>query len=320
MTLYEGNFLALGAALCWTASTLFFSEAGRRIGSLPVNVIRLALALVFLTIYGRVARGLWLPTDFSSDNWLWLSLSGFVGFFLGDLFLFRAMVVIGPRLSSLLMALAPPIAALTSWLWMNETLGIREILGMAITILGVGWVVLERPVNSNGQTTRISPTGALLAILGAAGQGVGLVMSKLGMQGCAQGLDTAMASTQIRAITGLSAFLLLSFAMRRFRKLLQATRNLPAMGFTTGGAIAGPFLGVAFLMRAIQLIPAGVAQTITATVPVLILPLLILIYKERITWRATLGAVVAVFGVSLLFLPPSLLYNCLVEFWPLNSE
>jgi len=304
MTLYEGNFLALGAAFCWTASTLFFSEAGRRIGSLPVNVIRLALALVFLSVYGRVARGLWLPTDFSRENWFWLSLSGFVGFFLGDLFLFRAMVLIGPRLSSLLMALAPPIAALTSWLWMNETLGLREILGMMITIVGVGWVVLERPVNSDGQAIRVSPVGVLLAILGAAGQGVGLVMSKQGMLNSSPGLSTAMASTQIRAITGLSAFLLLSLFMRRLRKLVIATRNLPALGLTTGGAIAGPFLGVAFLMRAIQIIPAGVAQTITATVPVLILPVLILFYKERISWRAALGAVIAVGGISLLFLHP----------------
>ncbi|HNY27078.1 MAG TPA: DMT family transporter [Candidatus Sumerlaeota bacterium] len=304
MTLYEGNFLALGAAFCWTASTLFFSEAGRRIGSLPVNVIRLALALVFLSVYGRVARGLWLPTDFSRENWFWLSLSGFVGFFLGDLFLFRAMVLIGPRLSSLLMALAPPIAALTSWLWMNETLGLREILGMMITIVGVGWVVLERPVNSDGQAIRVSPVGVLLAILGAAGQGVGLVMSKQGMLNSSPGLSTAMASTQIRAITGLSAFLLLSLFMRRLRKLVLATRNLPALGLTTGGAIAGPFLGVAFLMRAIQIIPAGVAQTITATVPVLILPVLILFYKERISWRAALGAVIAVGGISLLFLHP----------------
>lgn len=304
MTLYEGNFLALGAALCWTASTLFFSEAGRRIGSLQVNVIRLVLALVFLSVYGRVARGLWIPIDFSRENWFWLSLSGFVGFFLGDLFLFRAMVLIGPRLSSLLMALAPPTAALTGWVCMNETLGLREILGMLITLFGVGWVVLERPVNSDGAPLRISPTGVVLAILGAAGQGVGLVMSKQGMLNCSQGLDTAMAATQIRAITGLSAFLLLSFVLRRIGKLSIATRNLPALGLTTGGAIAGPFLGVAFLMRAIQIIPPGVAQTITATVPVLILPVLILVYKERISWRAALGAAIAVGGISLLFLHP----------------
>ncbi len=188
---------------------------------------------------------------------------------------------------------------------MHETLGMREIAGMAITLLGVGWVVLERPLNTAGETIRIAPMGILLALLGAAGQGVGLVMSKVGMQNTPLGLDTAMASTQIRAITGLSAFLLLSAVLRQFGKLYFSFRNLPAMGFTTGGAIAGPFLGVAFLMGAIQLIPAGVAQTITATVPVLILPVLILIYKERISWRAALGAFIAVGGISLLFLPYS---------------
>jgi drug/metabolite transporter (DMT)-like permease len=178
----EGEILALTAAFCWAISSISFSKAGRRVGSLPVNIIRLATAMAFLAALNAVVRHKWVPTDAGVHNWVWLSLSGFVGFFLGDLFLFRAFVMIGPRLSTLLMTLAAPVAAITGRLWIDERIGWYSLVGMAVTITGVSWVVMERPMDKDGKVIHVAPLGVLYGALGATGQGVGLVLGKIGMR------------------------------------------------------------------------------------------------------------------------------------------
>lgn len=108
------------------------------------------------------------------------------------------------------------------------------------------------------------------------------------------------AATQIRAYAGLAGFLVLTVLMKRSRQLVAACRSLKSVSIIGIGAFSGPFLGVAFLMRAVQFVPSGVAQTVTATVPVLIIPMAILFDKERITARMLWGTLVTVIGVVIL--------------------
>ena len=304
-----GLFFAGSAALCWTVGATAFSQSSRLVGSLPVNTLRLVLASLLFTIYGGLARGQILPLDASAHAWLWLSLSGFIGFFLGDLFLFRSFGEIGVRLSMLVMSLAPPIAAVTGWLWLDEHMSLQNIMGMLITIAGVMWVIKERRVDQMGNYIHVSVKGVVFALLGATGQGIGLVLGKLGMVVNIPSVSDAIsqqvsydpfAATQIRAYAGLAGFLVLTFFMKRSQQLVDACRSLKPLSIIGIGAIFGPFLGVAFLMRAVQFVPSGVAQTLTATVPVLIIPMAILFDKERITTRMLLGTLVTVIGVVIL--------------------
>ena len=139
-----GELAALGTAVCWTFSALSFTAAGKRVGSLNVNLLRLALALVMLAGYGWIVRGHPWPTDASGTTWRWLLLSGFIGFFIGDLCLFEAFVLVGTRLSTLLMSLAPPLTAVSGWLILGERLSGRDWLGMTITVTGTILVLVER--------------------------------------------------------------------------------------------------------------------------------------------------------------------------------
>lgn len=294
---HQGELAALATACCWTVTALAFESAGRRIGSLAVNVIRLALALVFFVAYGWILRGRPLPTDASTESWLWLGASGLVGFTLGDLLLFRAFVVIGARRSMLIMSLVPPFTALFGWLIMGERLAGLDWLGMTLTLGGVTWVVLERPRDQAAVAGRPSVAGLALAVGGAAGQALGLVLSKRGM-----GTYDAFAATQIRVIVGLAGFAVLFTLIRRWSRVLAAFRDRPAMGRTLLGSFFGPFLGVALSLLAVQHTQAGVAATIMAVVPVLIIPPAVLIFGERVGLRGVLGALVTVAGTALLFL------------------
>ena len=300
---HAGELSALMAAIFWTFTALAFESAGKRIGSITVNLVRLFMAFIFLGIFTFFSRGEFFPAGATTHNWIWLSLSGFVGFVLGDLFLFRAYVVVGARVSMLIMSLAPPIAAVVGWLIMGETMTLRSLAGMFVTIAGIAMVVLTRKSDHlpemPGRRIRFNypAAGILLAFGGAAGQATGLVLSKYGMDGY-----DAFAATQIRVITGFFGFTVIYTLLRLWYRLMPALRNGPAMARVSVGAFFGPFLGVSFSLLAVKYTSSGIAATIMSIVPVLIIPFSIFMLREKITPREIVGAFVAIGGVALFFL------------------
>lgn len=295
-----GELAALGTAGCWTVSSIAFSAAGKRIGSLSLNLVRLVIAFVLVTLYCSVRRGMLLPFDAPPRTWGWLLASGFVGYVLGDLCLFRAFVLVGPRLSMLVMALVPPMAAVLGFFLLNERISPLGIAGMIVTISGVAWVVRERPdtasANDTASAGRNLQNGILLAFGGAVGQALGMVLGKIGM-----GTYDPVASGQIRIMAGMAGFAALFTAVGWWRKTFEGIRDKFAVGYATIGAFAGPFVGVSLSLVSVQLTETGIAATIMSTTPVLIIPVVILTGQERVSTRAAIGAIVAVAGVAMLW-------------------
>ncbi len=292
-----GEIIALLTAFFWSFTAVSFEAASKKVGSLSVNLIRLVIAIFLFMGYNWIVRGFPFPSDATVHNWTWLLLSGLIGFCIGDLCLFQAFVVIGARMSMLIMSLVPPITAVFGWMLMAETLSGLGILGMILTITGVAVVVLERNPDKSISNFKHPITGILLGLGGATGQAIGLVLSKYGM-----GSYNAFAATQIRIFAGVFGFILIFIFMRRWKKVWISLQHKKAMSIISIGAVFGPFLGVAFSLLAIQHTETGIASTIMALVPVLIIPMAIIFFKERVTMREIIGAVVAVGGVSLLFL------------------
>lgn len=297
MSSHLGEIAALATAACWTVTALAFAAAGRHVGSLVVNLVRLVLAALLLSLYTWVTRGQLLPSDASGHAWLWLSVSGVIGFAFGDLCLFRAFVTIGPRLAMLLMTLVPPITALLGWLVLGETLGWFQVLAMVLTITGVAWVVAERaPASAGAAPARPPLSGVLLGLGGAAGQAAGLVLSKYGM-----GDYDAFAATHIRVLAGAAAFMVLFSVIGWWPRVAAGMRHRRGMVLTSLGAVFGPFLGVSLSLVAVKYTASGVAATLMALVPILIIPPAAVLLGERVTARAVVGALVAVAGSVLLF-------------------
>jgi drug/metabolite transporter (DMT)-like permease len=293
-----GQLYALGTAGCWVGTALFFTAAGQRIGSLVVNFIRLIMAIGILAAVQAVRGMPLVPTDLPGHAWLWLSVSGLVGFTFGDLCLFRAFVTLGPRLSALIMSLAPLFAALLGWLMLGEVLGTLDVLGMALTIGGVAWAVSDRTAPADPTVPRptVTAAGILLAVGGALGQGGGLVLSKFGM-----GDHDAFAANQIRVLAGTAGFAVIFSATRWWPRVRVGLGDRTGLLYTAGGAFFGPFLGVSLSLLAVQHTDAGIAASIMAISPVLIIPVVIVFRGERVGIRGFLGALVAVAGVALLF-------------------
>jgi drug/metabolite transporter (DMT)-like permease len=303
MSAHTGEIAALLTAVFWTVTALSFEAASKKIGSLAVNLLRLIVGFAFLSVFAYFYRGMIFPVDAGLRTWLWLILSGLIGFVFGDLCLFQAFVVIGARISMLIMALAPPITALVSWIILGETLTLWNFIGMVVTITGIAIVVLTRDGEDavNGVRGRLKfnfpAWGLLLAFGGAVGQATGLVLSKLGMKDY-----DPFASSQIRVMAGIVGFSVIVTIMGQWRELSKATRLRKPMLQLSTGAFFGPFLGVSFSLLAIQHANMGVAATLMAIVPILIIPPSVIMKKEKVTVKEIIGAVVAVAGIALLFI------------------
>ncbi|MBN1116625.1 MAG: DMT family transporter [Bacteroidales bacterium] len=294
---YTGEIAALCTAIFWTITALAFERASLKVGSLSVNIIRLFLGFAFLSIFSWIYRGKLLPLDASADNWSWLLLSGMVGFVFGDLFLFKSYTIIGSRFAMLIMTLVPPITAITGWLLLDEKLRWLSILGMFLTVGGISVAIFSRNTKNGKLTLKLSAKGILFAFGGALGQAIGLVLSKFGMKDY-----DPFAATQIRLIAGMFGFVVLVSAIGRWGSIGQALKSKQAMIGTSIGSFFGPFLGVSFSLLAVKYTQTGVASTIMAIVPVLIIPPAILIYKQKVTALEVIGAVVSISGVSLFFI------------------
>lgn len=292
-----GEFAALLTAFFWTVTSLSFEAASHRIGSVAVNILRLVIGFTFLSVFTLIYRGLVFPVDASYENWLWLSLSGLVGFVFGDLFLFKSYTMIGSRFSMLIMTLVPPITAFFSFIILGEKLTLFHYLGMTLTFSGIAMAIFSRPAKGEKLSLKLAPRGILYAFGGAIGQALGLVLSKFGMHDY-----DPFAATQIRIIAGIIGYTMLVTILSRWRNVVKATGNKDGMLLTSLGAFFGPFLGVSFSLVAVKYTEAGIASTIMALVPVFIIVPAVLFFKQKVTLPELLGSIVSVAGVALFFL------------------
>ncbi len=274
-----------------------FEFAGKRVGSLSVNFIRLIIGVFLLSVFTYFMRGKFFPTDASTHVWIWLSLSGLVGYGIGDLLLFEAFVVVGARISMLVMSSVPIFTAIISLLFLGEQMTGIEISGMILTIIGIAIVILERNSNKNSKKNKKYLLGILLAFGGSLGQAIGLILSKYGMQDY-----NAFAASQIRGFAGIIVFTMFFAFFGKWLNFKRSITNFKTMIGINIGAISGPFLGVSLSLLAVQNTKAGVASTIMAIVPLLIIPPAIIFFKEKVNFREVAGAVLAVCGVMLFFI------------------
>lgn len=301
---YLGEMISIGVAFSWTATALLSEFGSKRLGNLTLNVLRMALALLFSLVLFWVVLGTPIPAIGSLEAYGWMLLSGLVGYVIGDFCLFQCYIIIGSRFGQLFMTLAPLAAALMAWLTLGQQMNWMSVLAMLVTLVGIGISVLGR-----GEHHRISLklplNGVLFAIGAAICQGVGLVLSKIGMDHYATGAIPEwlipFSANFIRCIAGIIGFSLLLYFREGFKPLREALHDRKGMTVATATTIFGPFVGVGFSLMAVQYTGAGIASTLMALTPIIIILPSCWLFHEKITWKAVLGALISVVGVSLFF-------------------
>ncbi len=296
--LYLGELAAIITSITYAVNSTLFTVAGRVVGSTVVNRVRLFAAFLFLTLAHWIFLGSLWPVGADWSRWFWLGLSGIIGLVLGDAFLFQAFVLVGPRLSMLMMSLAPIIAAITAWIFLGEILTFWQIGGIFTTLIGVGWVVLDKNKNQT-QKKENYLKGILFGLGGAAGQGLGVVLAKIGLGGS----FSPISANFIRMVIAMVVIWAVTLFQREFLSTIKkVVINPKALWSIIGGAFSGPFLGVSLSLFALQHTSIGVASTLMALPPIFLLPVEYFYFKERMGWGAIAGTVIAMIGVGMLFL------------------
>ena len=303
---YIGELISIGVAFSWTATALLSEFGSKRLGNLTLNVLRMSLALVFSLVLFGVVTGNPLPAGASTEAAGWMLLSGLVGYVIGDYCLFQCYIIIGSRYGQLFMTLAPLAAALMAWVTLGQQMTQMSIVAMLVTLFGISISVLGRGEHHK-VSLKLPLNGVLFAIGAAVCQGVGLVLSKIGMDHYELSANmpdwlVPFSANFYRCIAGIIGFGLLLYFRGEIGLLREAMHDRKGLSVATATTIFGPFVGVGFSLMAVQYTAAGVASTLMAMTPIIILLPSYWLFHEKITWRAVLGAVISVFGVSLFFL------------------
>lgn len=324
MFMFIGETIALGVAVSWTATALFAEVASKRMGSLPLNTLRMTMSLILLAVTLWLMMGVPYPRFADGQTWLWLTLSGVVGYVIGDYCLMQGYIYIGSRFGQLFMTLSAPTAAITGFLLLGEKMSWLAIVGMVVTLCGIALSILSKKDNS--VSLRLPAKGVFFAAMAGICQGFGLVLSKMGLEYyggalSAAGVNPSMApdmallpvplqfsipfsATMIRAAIGLVGFfvLLVIFNKDWKQKLNHAACDRKAMWCLLGATIFGPFVGVSASLLATQYTTTGIAQTLFALTPILIIAPAAWFFHQKVTLREILGAIISVVGVCLFFI------------------
>ena len=306
---YVGELISIGVAFSWTATALLSEFGSKRMGNLTLNLTRMVITLVFSCILFWAVGGNPLPAGASTEAYLWMMLSGLVGYVIGDFCLFQCYIIIGSKFGQLFMTLAPITAAIMAWFTLGQEIRPTAILAMIVTLAGIAITVLGRGDNHHKLTLKLPLSGVLFAIAAAVCQGVGLVLSKIGMDHYEATLTTPLAGWMLpfhanffRCVAGTIGFVLLMALREGFAPLQRGMRDRKGMIAAVATTIFGPFVGVGASLLAVQYTAAGIASTLMALTPIIIILPAWWIFKQPITAKSILGAIISVIGVSLFFL------------------
>lgn len=295
MALPLHELAALGTATCWATTGLIATDAVRAMGPFHFNLLRqVFVALVLVAVV--TASGGWAGLGMAAL--VTLAISGILGILLGDTFNFAAVGRLGPRRAGAIFALNAPMAALLGWAVLGESLNLRGVAGIGLTAAGVAVAILGR---TPSQTNRFEltrgrlMTGLAFGLAAALGQALGTLIARPLMAG---GLDPWLASLVRVGASGLVAGMLVATP---FAPPLPARPSGPILGIALATALIGLLLGMTLFLYALQGGKTGIIATLSATSPVIILPLLWLRTGQRPTGTSFLGAVMAVAGLALIF-------------------
>ena len=302
---YLGELISIVVAFSWTATALLSEFGSKRLGNLTLNVLRMALAIIFAMVMFWVVLGTPLPAGITMEACGWMLLSGLVGYVIGDYCLFQCYIIIGSRYGQLFMTLAPLAAALMAWITLGQEMNGMSILAMIVTLAGISISVLGRGEHHK-VSLKLPLNGVLFAIAAALCQGIGLVLSKIGMDHYDTTATPAwvipFSANFLRCIAGIIGFGILLYFREGLSPLREALHDRKGMAVATATTIFGPFVGVGFSLMAVQYTEAGIASTLMALTPIIIILPSYWLFQQKITWKAVVGAFISVIGVSLFFL------------------
>ena len=290
--------LSILAALCWAIASLISADVTRAIGGLVFNRLRLIFVSIMLIFYTTVINT-WETINFEYLDIIFLS--GFVGIFLGDTFLFMALQKIGPRRNNILYSLAAPFTVFLNIFFLRIEMSSINLIGCFIVFIGVVIAIAYgSSKNTNHRWEKIQGSlivGVIFAILAAFCQAIGLIMMKPILDLGADPIASAAIRTTISSI-----LLTFTFFLKSNNFVSKKNIDLSIISKSIISGFLGMALGMSLLLIALQKADAGIVATLSSTSPIMILFLIWFLTKKIPSLGAWCGTIIAILGTGLIFI------------------
>ena len=301
-----GEVAALSAAFVWACASLLFVRIGRAgISPFVLNTFKGVITFGLMAVTIAVLFGHLIPPQLTVNDALILSLSGLIGITIGDTCFFYALEKLGPRRTLLFAALSPPTTALLGYLFLNEPFTGKMIIGIALTLVGIVWVISQKEEsdqdsqeNAGASLVNHFKVGVLFAIVAMICQSVGNILTKFSSTEI-----SALGISIVRIGGSLVGLIIIMTWKGWWKKTTEVFRTPKVLMAIVAATFLGTFLGIWLLNAGLKYTAhTGVAATLSSTSPIFILPLAYFFEREKITLRAILGSMLAIAGVAILFL------------------
>ena len=301
--MYIGELAAIGTAIFWAFSSLFFTLGGNRVGAECVNLVRLYFGLFFIVLVQFYSIG--QPTQLNVESWRHLVLfaSAFVGLVIGDAALFYSFLLIGPRLAMLVMSTVPVFSAVFALICFGESLNIVESVAILAAISAIAYVIAEDQGKTDKESKQSNTffNGVVLALVGALGQTGNLIITKYAL---ADDFST-LTATQIRIFYSIVILTIWALCRGQLTTIFRKLKDLKATAAIAAGAIVGPFIGIWLSYIAISNTKIAIASVIMALPPVLLIPISWYWLGEKASRRSMAGTVMAIVAIGVLLFAKS---------------
>ncbi len=295
MYIILGYLFALITAACWTQNSIIYTFIGNRVGSSTVTHIRLWIAFPAAVLINLIFTGSLLPTNFSTLSYIFIGSSGVFGFFIADLFIFKAFQHLGARKTMVIMTLSPIFSAVISRVVFTEILSLIQILGVLITIIGVMIVIL---VEGRKSVEKSRPVWIIFALAGALTQAIGMVLAKAGLS---EGIHPISANV-VRIGSGLGGLAVFTLLRGEFITDFKKMEDKRSLYLLIAAALVGPVFGMLLALYAFSWAPVGIVTTLMQLTPIMLLPIDKFYLKKQIPLGAVWGTLIAVTGAGVLFI------------------
>jgi drug/metabolite transporter (DMT)-like permease len=289
-----GEAASLTAAFLWALSVALFRNPVRAHGAPAVNLVKCAIASVLLGATTVAFGQLGLLVSAPSRDLAMIVVSAVIGLVIGDTALFAAVARIGPYRTLLLGTLAPVFTAALAAAWQHEIPTGRQAAGVVLILVGIVLVVMPPRGASAIRWHAVPVAGIALGVLAAAGQGIGVVFAKEGMQEV-----PFLAASFLRMVAAVVGLAIVAIPGGRLLRAIRVAGSRD-MGRIGVASFLGAYVAMACMMAGIYYAPAAVAAVLLATTPVFSMFIDAYTLGERITVRGVTGTMVAVAGVVVL--------------------
>lgn len=290
---YFGETFALLTAVTWAFAVILFKKSGETVHPVLLNLFKNLLAIVLFLPTMRIFHET-LARQAPASDYLLLLLSGALGIGIGDAMFFKSLNQIGAGLWAIVGCLYSPFIIGMSVIWLGERLGLLQIFGAVMIISAVLSTIQKK------KTGRIVHRdllwGIFWGVLATAATTVGIVAIKPLLE-----RSPLLWVTEVRLLGGVAVLLVITLFHPSRQKILFSTIPARGWGYTVAGSFFGAYLAMFFWLAGMKFTQASIAAALNQTSNVFVFIFAAIFLREPITRRRTIGIVLAVSGVFLMY-------------------